>query len=89
MDQDAAMRQALNRLSEYNLEQLIPRQFALTETTSYILKLHLDPYDAVMLSTAIDSDMDAIISRDAKLAAKAAEFVPVLSPEEFLAKVSG
>ena len=86
LDQNATMRQAIKRISEYNVKEVIPEPYMLSNALSFVLRHHLDPYDSVLLAPALGTDMDAIISRDRKLKKKAAALITVLTPEEFLSK---
>lgn len=88
LDPEQTMRDALRRISENRFELLIPEPYMLSRSLSLVLSHHLDPYDSILLATAIGAKMDAIISRDKKLTAKASDLIPVLSPETFLAKTS-
>ena len=87
-DETVAMRLALKAISDFGFKQIIPEPFILQNSLSFMFDLRIDPYDAVLLATALGTDMDAIISRDEKFTAKASKLIPVLSPEELLEKIS-
>ena len=86
-DPEDAIEQALSDISSLGFRQLSADAFTLPQALSFIINNFLDPFDAILVSIAVDENMDAIISRDDKLKKKASKLIPVLSPEEFLNKL--
>lgn len=85
-DPEAAIQLALKNIVDFNIKQIVPEPFTLSKSLNLIVQYFIDPFDAVLVATAVDGGMDCIISRDRKLKKKAAALIPVLTPEEFLSK---
>lgn len=83
-DPQDAMYRALAKIEDFNFKRIVPDSFTVSETLPIILDLHLDPFDAMLVSVAVNEGMDAVISRDKKLKKKASKLIPILTPEEFL-----
>jgi len=83
-DPQDAMKQALKKIEDFKFNRIAPESFTISNALAYIIDLHLDPFDAILVSIALNEGMDAIISRDGKLINKASKLIPVLPPEEFL-----
>lgn len=80
----AAVKQAEKNIAEIGLRILVPDSIVMAQAYEFLADLHIDPFDAVLISAAVMEGADAVISRDKKLKKKAAKIIPVLTPEEFL-----
>jgi predicted nucleic acid-binding protein len=81
---DHEIKMALSDINNIGFRRFSPDSLTLTNALSFIADLKLDPFDAILLSIAVNEGMDAVISRDEKLRKKASGMIPVLTPEEFL-----
>ncbi|MEW5945375.1 MAG: PIN domain-containing protein [bacterium] len=83
-DPHEAMKLAVRKIEDFNFKRIFPDSLSISKALSFIIDLHLDPFDAILVSIAVNEGMNAIISRDEKLKKKASRLIPVLTPEEFL-----
>jgi predicted nucleic acid-binding protein len=85
VDPKGAIEQGLSDISSIGFRQLSADTFTMPHALSFIINNYLDPFDAILVSIAVNEGIDAIISRDKKLKKKASKLIPILTPEEFLA----
>ena len=84
MDPAFAIKQAEARIASTGLKTAVPDSLVMTLAYDILARLHIDPFDAILVSAALKDGADAVISRDKKLKKKASKLIPVLTPEEFL-----
>ena len=77
------IKQAESRLAEIGFNIAVPDTVVMSYAYEILVKLHIDPFDAILISAAAKEKAEAVISRDKKLKKKASRIIPVLTPEEF------
>lgn len=77
---------AQSDIQDLGLEVYIPEIPALLDALTYQLELGgVDPYDAVALSSAVNSNCDVLIARDEEFKKRGGKgVIKIVSPEEFL-----
>ncbi|HOX27596.1 MAG TPA: type II toxin-antitoxin system VapC family toxin [bacterium] len=78
-----AIKQAEARIAEIGLKIAVPDSVVMSYAYELLVKIHVDPFDAVLISAAVKEKAEAVISRDKKLKKKAMPLISVLTPEEF------
>ncbi len=79
--------EALNDLENLGLDIFIPDTLTMINAFKIQKTYKIDPYDSIVLASAIESNCDYIITRDKTFIKKGKELIDLLTPEEFLNKL--
>jgi predicted nucleic acid-binding protein len=79
--------EALNDLENLGLDIFIPDTLTMINAFKIQKTYRIDPYDSIVLASAIECNCDYIITRDKIFIKKGKELMDLLTPEEFLDKL--
>jgi predicted nucleic acid-binding protein len=85
---EVKIKEGIDKIS-YLLEVIVPGEIELIKANSLQTKNSLDPFDAILLASALTYKPDvSLISRDKKFIKIASQYIYTTSPESFLKEFS-